>query len=187
MTDLTPITALGDSVPRVHTAGGYTLRENADLALASLAVARGVAAPAPFGLGLPDAGGLAVGEGGRSAFWTAPDQWMIAAEGMAETDFAASLLAEVPGGRVTEQTDGWTAFEIASEDAAQIESLLERLVNLPAAATAPGRATRTGLEHMSVFVLRRTDSHVTIIGMRTLAASLWHALETAVDRLGGTQ
>lgn len=183
MPDLTPLTALGDPAPRSVTHGALTLTETPGLALASLALRRGTAEPAPFGLALPGPGRRVAGRG-MAAFWTGPGQWMLEAEARAETDFAAEVAAACPGCSVTEQTDGFVAFEIASADGAvPIGALLTKLVNLDAAAFAPGHAIRTGLEHMSVFVLRRDEGQLAVLGMRSAAGTLWHALETAARRL----
>lgn len=183
MTDLTPIAALGGSVARIEVFGALTISENADLALASLALRKGQAVPQPFGMPLPGIG-KAVSMGDLAAFWTGRDQWMIEATGQGATDFAASVKAEVPDASVTEQTDGWVAFEITStQGAAPIKALMAKLVNIDTEGFAPGHATRTGLEHMSVYVIRRAEDRLAVIGMRTLAGSLWHALAVAARRL----
>lgn len=182
MTDLVPITALGGSAQRVETFGVLTLRENASLGLASLALRTGQAVPAPFGLTLPGVGGAAF-SGPIGAFWTGRDQWMIMAENKAETDFAASLKAEVPQASVTEQTDGWVAFDISARDGAgSVEAAMRKLINIDPKALGPGRATRTGLEHMSVFVIRSAVDRCTFVGMRSYAEALWHALGVAARR-----
>ncbi|MGR3378867.1 sarcosine oxidase subunit gamma [Salipiger abyssi] len=183
MHDLAPLTALGAPAPRRISHGALTLSEDPGLALASLALRRGQREPSPFGLTLPGPGAWRAGTG-VAAFWTGPGQWMIEAPGRAEEDFTAALAAEAPGASVTEQTDGWAAFEIASsQGAAPLLRLAEKLVNLPPAALAPGRATRTGLHHMSVFVLRRSEDRLSVLGMRSAAGSLWHALTQAAHRL----
>ena len=46
---------------------------------------------------------------------------------------------------------------------------------------------RSGLEHTSVFVIRRSPTGVAMLGMRSMAGSFWHALETAAARVGGGQ
>lgn len=189
MTDLIPVTAFGADAPRGATYGALTLTERPDIALASLTLRRGQAAPSPLSqplsLRLPGPGGL-VQNARAGAFWTAPGQWMIEAEGKAETDFAAVVMQAAPGCSVTEQTDGWTAFDCTGA-AADIDRLLERLVNLPPAATAPGRAARTVLHHMPAYLLRRDLGHLTVWGMRSMAGSLWHALDTAAARLGAAR
>lgn len=183
MTDLLPVTALGDSAPRSETFGPLRLSENAGLALASLALRKGQVAPAPFGLTLPDVA-QAVTSGAIGAFWTGRGQWMIEGEGKAESDFAAALKAQAPGCSVTEQTDGFVAFEIVSEaGAAPLEALMSKLVNIDPKTLGSGCCTRTGLEHMTVFLIRRSETRLAVIGMRSLAGSLWHALSQAARRL----
>ena len=185
MTDLTPITALGARAPARHAFGALTIAENAGLALASLALRRDAAQPAPLGLALPGPGAWQAGQG-VAAFWTGPGQWMIEAEERAAEDFAAVLAGEAPGCSVTEQTDGWTAFEIVSDrGGAPIRALMEKLVNIDAAAFGPGSATRTGLHHMSVFLIRRAEDRLAVIGIRSLAGALWHALGETAGRLKG--
>jgi len=183
VSDLKPITALGGAVARAQSFGALSIVENSGLALASLALRRDAMQPAPMGLSLPGPGRWAAGRE-IAAFWTGPGQWMVEAEGRAEEDFAAALKPQAPGCSVTEQTDGWVAFEVSSVAGGMpIRRLMEKLVNVDAAGFGPGSATRTGLEHMSVFLIRRAEDRLAVIGMRTLAGALWHALETAAARL----
>ncbi len=183
MTDLTPLCALGAADPRRSVLGALTLTERPDVALASLALRRGMDAPAPFGLTLPQPGRCVCADG-TTALWTGPGQWMIAAEGAADTDFAAAVLAEAPGASVTEQTDGWVCIDIRSTGGgAPITRLLEKLVNLPPEALREGCAARAGLHHLGVFVMRHAEDRLTLLGMRSAAGSLWHALSEAASRL----
>ncbi|MDF3607933.1 sarcosine oxidase subunit gamma [Paracoccus sp. DMF-8] len=183
MTDLLETTALGLDGPAVERHGGFTISENADLALASLALRRDGTDPAPFGLTLPGPGGWVQG-GGIAAFWTGPGQWMVEAPGGAARDFAGELKSACPDASVTEQTDGWIAFEIQSHAGANaITGLVEKLVNVDTGRICPGFATRTGLEHMSVFVIRRSEENLAVIGMRSAAGTLWHALTHAAARI----
>lgn len=181
MTDLISTSAFGDTAARTAQFGMLRLCEDTGLGLASLAVPQGQAAPAPFGLTLPGPGGWTSGDR-IAAFWTGPDQWMIEGTGQGHDDFAALIGAEVSAAAVTEQTDGWVAINITGP-AGQIVALLERLVNLAPEATAPGRATRTGLHHMNVFLIRRAPDQLTILGMRSAAGSLWHAVAETAKRL----
>jgi sarcosine oxidase subunit gamma len=181
--DLKPALALGGETPARRAIGALTLVENSDLGLASLALRRSSMVPTPLGLTLPGPGGW-VGEGAVSAFWTGPGQWMVEGGNAAEGDFAATIAAAAPGCSVTDQTDGWVAFEVLSSDGpAPILRLLERLANLDAEAFTPGHALRTTIDHMGVFVVRRAADHLAILGMRGFAGSLWHALATAATRL----
>lgn len=113
------------------------------------------------GLDLPGPGLFADG-----AFWTGPDQWML------ERPAPEGCL-------ITDQTDAWAVFEIEGP----VEPLLEKLVNLDLSRFGPGSATRTGMEHMGVFVIRRSTTRVAVYGMRSAAGSVWHALETAAKNL----
>ena len=66
---------------------------------------------------------------------------------------------------------------------APVEALRERLVNLAPGTLAPGRGTRTTLHHMSVLVIRRAPDRLAVLGMRSAADSLWHALSETAARL----
>lgn len=113
------------------------------------------------GAGLPGPGRFHDG-----AFWTGPGQWM--------------LERPAPAGAITtDQSDAWAVFEIDGP----VEQLLEKLMNIDIAAFEPGSATRTGLEHMSVFVIRRSETAVCIMAMRSAAESVWHAIENAARNL----
>ncbi|MGR3802879.1 sarcosine oxidase subunit gamma [Marinibacterium profundimaris] len=179
MTDLIPEPALGADAPMRREIGAVTLTERTDVGLASLALRAAASEPAPFGLILPGPGDSVVLQD-KGAFWTGPGQWMI--EGSENGDFAATVAAEAPGCSVTEQTDGWVVLDLVAP-AEALGTLLERLVNLPPEALTPGKATRTLMHHMSVVLIRRSDSRLTVMGMRSLAGSLWHALEDTAARL----
>lgn len=181
MTDLVAVTALGGASARVAEFGAIRLCERPDLALASVAIARGAPVPAPFGLALPGPG-QATRDGALGAFWMGPGQWMIEAEGRADADFAAAVKAEIPDAAITEQTDAFSCVEITAPPAL-LEALMGKLVNLDAARFGPGQATRTGLEHMNVVIIRRDTDRLALLGMRSLAGSLWQALERAAGRL----
>ncbi|NVO28927.1 sarcosine oxidase subunit gamma [Donghicola sp. C2-DW-16] len=183
MTDLIPLTALGAVDARTARFGALTLAEDDSLGLASLTLRKGQAVPTPFGLTLPEVGGVTT-SGPYGAFWTGAGQWMITGAGQGTGDFAARVRAEAPDSSITEQTDGFAAIRITSAAGPDlIPALMAKLVNLPPAAYASGRATRTGLEHMTVFVLRPSDTQITVIGMRSYAASMWHAISVAAARL----
>lgn len=187
MPDLVPITALGADAPVRAGFGPLIIVEETGYALATLSAPRGLDALSPFGLDLPGPGRCGTGDG-LAALWTGPGQWMLAAPGRAESDFAVEVVAAAPGCAVTEQTDGWAVFEIASSaGSAPIEALLERTVNLDLSDLGPGAATRTLLEHLSVFILRPAGDRLTILGPRSSAGSLWHALTEKAERFGRLQ
>lgn len=180
MTDLTPICALGQPQPQSRRIGALTLTENAGLGLASLALRRG-AAPPSLGLALPGPGGWTE-TGGLAAFWTGPDQWMVEFSGRATDDVAAELAGLAPGCSITEQTDGFAAFEIEGP-APDLTRLMQKLVNIDTNRFGPGSATRSGFHHMSIFIIRRSETRLAIMGMRSAAGTVWHGLVEAAERL----
>lgn len=179
MTDLTPITALGAAEARSYETPTLSLMENTNIGLASLSVGRGLAQPKLFGLVLPDVGAVTA-NAQISAFWSGPDQWIIEAHGKAEIDFAAELKSELPNCAITEQTDGFVCFDIKAS-AERLKALLPKLINIDPRRIAPETAMRTGLDHMTVFVVRRSEDALSIFGMRSLALSLWQTLESAIS------
>lgn len=183
MPDLRLSSVVGFSPPKTFEQGALSLTQNSDLALASLALRRGADEPRPFGLALPGPGAWAA-RGDVSAFWTGPEQWMLEAQGRAESDFAAEVMAACPGQSVSEQTDGFVAFEIRSQAGENpILGLMAKLMNIDPRLFVAGSATRTGFEHMSVFVIRREVRHLAVLGMRSAADALWHALQGRVQTL----
>ncbi|WP_010141546.1 sarcosine oxidase subunit gamma [Oceanicola sp. S124] len=181
MTDLTPMAALG-ATPAQTGFGPLTLSEEGGLGLISLALPVGTDLAA-IDLPLPGPGGYLAGE--PSIFWMGPQQWMVETRAP-----GASMvrLAALPGARTTEQSDGWVSFRITSEAGpAPLLDLAAKLVNLPAEQIAPGRATRTLLHHLGCFVLRRSETEMAVLTLRSAAGSLWHALtETAARHAAGT-
>lgn len=183
MANLKPLMALGAEKARSASFATLEIRENENLALASLALRRETVEPQPFGLNLPGPGCWVAGQN-AAVFWSGPGQWLIEAQGQADEDFAAKVKEAARDCSVTEQTGGWVAVEIVSLAGTQpIESLLGKLINIDLADFGPGRAVRTVLDHMTCFVIRRSETHVAVLGARSFGASLWHALETAAKRL----
>lgn len=182
MTDLSPLTALGTPNACKETIGAYSILENTGLSLASIATPTKAKWPAPFKLVLPKPGCLSPEIDGKFAIWTAPNQWLLAAQDHDTQDFATQVSQELAAAYVTEQTDAWVSFDITSQKTAQLNTLLERLVNLPKSATHTGKATRTNIHHMNVFVLRPTTTNLTLLGSRSQAGSLWHTLKTTLQQ-----
>jgi heterotetrameric sarcosine oxidase gamma subunit len=176
VTDLIP----HSTAPFKITRGPVSIVENPNIAFASLALSRGAPPVAPFGLTLPEVGKW-VQQEDISAFWMGASAWMIAAENAGETDFAKILAREVPGAFITEQTDAWAVFDVSSSGGATpLERFLERLVNIDLAAFGPGRAVRTGMAHLSGFIIRKAMNQCTILVVRSAARSVIHALEEAL-------
>jgi sarcosine oxidase, subunit gamma len=166
---IAPTPAQGSSV-------SVTITENIAVALASLAVRKGggaAVAKAAKGLkiDLP-----AAGHASDTALWLGPDQWMIEAPFAQHEDIVAYLKpAFKEAASITEQTDAWVRFDLTGPD---LHAMFERLCNLDTRAMQAGHGTRTVIDHLGCYVICRSD-HFTILGPRSSAGSLHHALMTA--------
>jgi sarcosine oxidase subunit gamma len=176
---LKPLTALGHSAPHTLTLGNITITERFDVALASLALRRGrekdlhkAAKSANLALAEP----LRAESGTPfSSFWMTPEMWMIEADFAANEDIAALLKAHFSdAASITEQTDAWVRFDIASPG---LTRLTERLTNLDLASCTPGFASRTVIDHLGTYLIKRSQTEITLYGPRASAQSLLHALE----------
>ena len=178
---LKPLTALGHDAPVAVTIGPFTIAERFDVALASLASRRGReadVAKASEGAGIPLPGpGRAVDGVLYGAFWLAADQWMIEAPFENHEDIVARLKPVFgDAASITEQTDAWVRFDIR---AGRLAPLVERLCNVDLPSAPAGFASRTVIEHLGCYLIKRGDGEVTLYGPRSSAASLLHALEVA--------
>lgn len=179
MAELQAMTALGAREAAVVTAGPVTITERVDVALASLAARRGrdlSALAKAAGVPLP---GPARHEGSApySAFWVAPEMWMVEAPFATHEVIADQLKAAFgEAASVTEQTDAWVVFDLAAPDLAP---LMERLCNVDFPGVADGFATRTVIEHLGCYLTRQSAGAARLYGPRSSAQSLLHALEVA--------
>ena len=180
MHNLKPITALGADKPQIAQFDGLEIAERPDFALASLAARQGEEAQCAelakahlgFDLPQPGQGDLAAP---FSAFWMGPDQWMISAPHARHEDLAASLKQALGDcASVSEQTDGWCRFDLSGSG---LKPVLERLCNADLATMATAEARRVRLEHLGCFIwCLQPGQSVAILGPRSSAASLYHAL-----------
>ena len=182
MHDLSPITPLGHAEPVRETHGPVALTEVTDRALASVAARLGreqetAAILADFLGETPPAPQRRCG-GSVSAFWTGPDQWMIDAPLDTHEDLAAQLASRAEGAMsVTEQTDAWCRFDLTGDGLAEV---LARLCPVDFQSFEGGEAVRTAIDHLGCFVVCRSPEHACILGPRSGAGSLHHALMTAI-------
>lgn len=177
---LKALPALGGEFLSVETIGPVTLAEEMDMALASLASRRGreaevAALAAQAGIPLPEPG-RAASQGIWGAFWVSPEMWMVEAPHGTHEDIVAHLKPIFgEAASITEQTDAWARFEVTGP----LQPLFERLCNLDLWRFGPGSATRTIIEHLGVYAIRRAPNRMTLLGPRSSADSLHHALVTA--------
>ena len=187
MHNLSPITAMGGSEPRVDVIGTLTISENPSVALASVSAISGkekacanvlakiLEAPAP-------GPGRSQQHDPEAGFWIGPGQWMIGAPFATHEDLADQLKAKLKDtASVTEQTDAWVVFDLQGD---KMEDACELLCNLPIRTMVAGDATRTTIHQMGCFVIRRnTVNHIRVMGPRSSAESLHHALITAAHSI----
>lgn len=177
---LKALTPLGHDAPVSETIGPVTISENVGVALASMASRMGreaevAAAAQAAGIPLPGPGRAETASYG--AIWLGPEQWMIEAPFETHEDIVAilkPLFGEAAS--ITEQTDAWVRFDLTAAD---LPALFERLCGYDLRRNGPGSATRTVIEHLGCYVVRRAENQVSVIGPRSSAHSLHHALITA--------
>ena len=106
---------------------------------------------------------------------------------MIEADFAAheNIEAELKAlfgdaASITEQTDAWVRFDVSSPN---LLPLFERLCNVDLANATDGFASRTVIEHIGCYLIRRSATEITLYGPRSSAQSLLHMIETAAHSL----
>jgi sarcosine oxidase, subunit gamma len=182
---LKPLTALGHGEPVVTTIGPYRITERFDVALASLASRRGrekdvfkIAKSAKLPLAGPST--LEIGKP-HSSFWLSTEQWMIEADFASHENIEAELKALFgDAASITEQTDAWVRFDVS---APFLEPLLERLCNVDFENVSDGFASRTVIEHIGCYLIKRSVTLATVYGPRSSAQSLLHVIETAAHSL----
>ncbi|WP_422050751.1 sarcosine oxidase subunit gamma [Shimia sp.] len=178
MFDLKPTTALGEENARIDVVGAFTISENSNCSLASLAACKGQeetvagAIESALGIDLPGPGGCVTKDDHR-VWWSGPGQWMIEADHDTHPLLAGEVKEIVrDAGAVTEQTDGWCRFDI---EGASPEALFERLCAVDILGLATDTATRTSIHHIGCFLIRE-EARFNVIGPRSSAGSLHGAL-----------
>ena len=181
MPNLIAVSPLGFTTPYKETVGAYTISEVADRAMASVTARKDSAAAVKNILAeivnqpAPEVGGYCAGE--IEAFWTGQSQWMLAATFDEYEDIVASFAGAFRGkASLTEQTDGWCRFAINGPN---LERLCSLLCAIDMRGFIAGKSARTTIEHIGCFVLRNKDDQIHIIGPRSSAASLHHAISAA--------
>ncbi len=183
MHSLAPVTPLGGTVAVTETVGTITIAEVTDRALASLAcrldqdAAFAGHVEALFGTTLPGPGTW-VRSGDWGLIWTGPGQWFVEAPFATHEDIAARLKSAFGAtASVTEQSDAWAPFDLAGPD---VLAMLERLAPVDTRSMATGAATRTVIEHIGCHLIcREAGTAFTVMGARSFAGSLHHALKAA--------
>lgn len=182
MPELKPLYATGNASAFDAAFGDIRIVENDTLALASVASRLGreadtmARAKSGLSLDLPDVQKTSQGSD-LTAFWTGPDQWFIEAPIASYEDIATIIKNGLKdSASVTEQTGGWVRFDVTG---ASSIAMFERLTMLDLAALPIGTASRTSIEHIGSFVLKREADSFTVLAPRSYAGSMVHALTLA--------
>ncbi|WP_416914181.1 sarcosine oxidase subunit gamma [Seohaeicola sp.] len=169
------------ALPSAETAGAYQLTVATPRHIHSIACGLqyreqlGHWLRTDFGLALPDPGYLAA-RTGVTILSSAQDQWFLEQEGEIADDMCAPLERALSGiASVTEQTGGWARFEINGPNPTKV---LSRLCPLDATQMAADQVARTNIHHIGCLVWR-VGSGFAVMGPRSTAGSLWHALKDA--------
>jgi sarcosine oxidase subunit gamma len=132
------------------------------------AAAKGLKA---LGLAFPAPGEWAA-KGDARIVWTGRDQAFV----------MGVALPALEGAAVTDQSDGWAGFALSGPGA---EAVLARLValDLREGAFPVGRVARTGLNHMSMVLLRVGAEAFELFTFRSMARTVWHELVEVMEKL----
>jgi heterotetrameric sarcosine oxidase gamma subunit len=135
----------------------------AKAAAAALKAAHGIAWPAPL---------RATGKDGARAIWFGRDMILLAGPAV---DAGLSEHAAL-----TDQSDAWTAVQISG---AGVEDMLARIVpvDLSVAVFKRGHTARTQVQHMNGSVTRIGADSFVILVLRSMAGTLYHDLERAME------
>ena len=110
------------------------------------------------------------------AFWIGQSQWMIRAQD-SQFDIVSIFSERFQNiASITEQTDGWCQFSISGQ---KLHRLCSLLCNIDTRSFEVGMVSRTSIEHISCYVLMLADNEILIIGPRSYAGSLLHAINSA--------
>jgi sarcosine oxidase subunit gamma len=175
---LNPITPLGSDDPITVTIGEVKIVQNSLVALASLAVRRGCDAElirkakmarlplAPVA--------LAVAGPVFGTVWLSDGLWLVEAPIAEYEDISQHLrLIFDSSASITEQTGAWVRFDVTSKRALAV---FEKLTNLDLATCRIGFASRTTMEHVGCYLIKRSDNLYTVYGPSSSAQFLQHAL-----------
>ena len=182
MHSLNPISPLGNTELIIKEVGPYTISEVTAYALASYSLRKGSENDAKekleqfIGSSLPDVMNSNFGD--ISSFWIGPSQWLIEAPIEIHEDLASEL-SEVSMGKasVTEQTDAWCRFDLKGSE---LGTPLSLLCNVDVPSFKGGEVTRCQMDHLGCFLICRDIKNITILGPRSAAESLYHAIIAAL-------
>lgn len=107
-----------------------------------------------------------------------PDQWMIETRFDNDNDPAREISEKAKGiASITDQSEAWCRFDLTGD---RLVDVFERICNADLRRFEGGEAVRTAIEHLGCFLICRSPQHVSVLGPRSSAGSLHHAMLTAM-------
>ena len=170
--------------------GNVTLNEVTGKALVSIAVSAGnkmrlsKALQKGFGLKIPKVGSSTNSGNGKSTLlgMQSDQMFMLFDHDSNEGHEAVTLVTTKLGdaGYYTDQSDSWTMIEISGEGA---RPALERIcmIDLHQKAFRVGSFARTTMEHLGTIIYLPSKDSFLVMGARSSAKSLLHALEVSIQ------
>jgi len=100
--------------------------------------------------------------------------------GRGQTLVLGPVIKPIAGAAMTDQTDAWVCVSLSG---AQARDVLARLVPIDLRDTSfkRGHAARTQLMHMNIVLMRTGAERFGIMAFRSMAGTLVHDLETAME------
>lgn len=178
MHSLTPITALGGQTPQTTTIGTVTITEIETIALASVATRKGgktaTEKVVKSMIGAVPTVGKSTSKGDITGFWIGPEQWMITVPLETHETMVDDLVAQVKSkASITEQTGAWAIFDISGD---AMPDICERLCAVPIREMTVGDVRRSSVHQMGCFIMPTGEKTLRVIGPRSSAGSLHHAI-----------
>lgn len=181
MSDLTfPLTALAAEAASIPAAQLALLPPMARLALRGREAALAPAGAA-FGVELPREACRFARSGARSALWLGPDEWLLTAEGGADS---AALYGEMEGAlaglphALVDVSDRSLAFTVEGPRAAYVLNQGCPL-DLDLSAFPVGMVTRTVFAKAQIVLMRESETRFRLDVWRSFAPYVWSLLEDA--------
>ena len=139
-----------------------------------------------LGLELPEIPNRAVGAGGLTVFWLAPDEWLVVGAPGRETELAPALQRALAGqhAAAVDVSEARTVITVAGRNARE---LLQKgtPLDLHPREFQPGYCAQTGLSKANV-ILHQSDAspRYDIYVLNSFADYLWNWLERAAQEYG---
>lgn len=186
MHNLIAKSAFGEQNARENVFPNLSIQENFGINIASITARNGQlkllekATKKNYRIALPGIMQIA-SKGVFDMMWVGPDQYFFFTTDTKYNDiFAAVKIDAGSSASITEQTDAWVRFDITGDHAID---LFPFLCSLDVNSMPDSNATRTVIEHLGCFVMKYTNDKFSILGPRSSAGSLHHAIINAANLL----